>query len=283
MSKQIVIRKPEVDGIGNVLKGFISTYSVYDNTVVECNHGYVFGDYDTILDERHIFNEKDRNPYYFRTCRLLVLTSEEDVQQHIPNEFQHTDRGSSIISPLYSDRVLIDWNYDANKIAPSVRDRILHTIDRIVFRNDVINMYGRLKSHIFGTQNMQNVLGVSVRTWKCHHEKDINRPYYGDVYKNKIREVIESKPIDMIVLSTDNDSVNDEYVSYCKTLKPSVKVAILDDEGFSIIGKPTPLQKVLLKIWMLSNCTDFICNRISTFSELVFWFGRCRQTVYPLF
>lgn len=281
--KQIVIRKPEVDGIGNVLKGFISAFSVYSNTVVECNRGYVFGSYDTILDDRHIFNEKDKNPYYFRTCRLLVLASEEDVQQHISNEFQCTDRGSSIISPLYSDRVLIDWNYDVNKIDQTVRDRILRTIDQIVFRNDVINMYGRLKTHIFGSLS-QNALGVSVRTWKCHHERDIDRPYYGDVYKNKIREVVENKPINMIVLSTDNDSVNDEYVSYCKSLKPNMKVVVLNDEELKNAGmNSNPLQHVLLKIWILSNCNDFICNRISTFSELVFWFGRCRQTIYPLF
>ena len=273
----IVIQKPEIDGIGNVLKGFISAYSIYNDTVIECNPTYDLGAYDTILDSKHIYdaNKKNKKIEYFRTCRLLVLNSEEGDQQHIFNEFQHTDRGSSILSPLYS-HVLIDWNYDVNKISETIRNRVLSTIERITFHPDILALY-EMSKKIFPIQEPS--LGVSIRTWKASHETDISRPYSPDVYKNKIREVVQEKGIQTIVLSTDNNSVNEEYISYCKSLRSDISVHILD---FNSLQK-NKLQGALLKIWLLADCSTFICNRISTFSELVFWFGKCRKTVHPLF
>jgi hypothetical protein len=273
---KIVIRKPEIDGIGNVLKGFISAYSVYENTVVECNPTYVFGNYDTVLEAKHIFVPDNEGIDYFRTCRLLVLASEECDQPHIPNEYWHTDRGSSIISPVFSDHVLIDWNYDADKLCEKVRTRILTTIDRISFHPDVIAAYEKMKTAIFTNGP---ALGISVRTWRCHHEHDIDRPYSGDVYKNKIRDtILADVSLQTIVLSTDNESVNQEYIDYCKSVRPGLTVHMLSDKGTL-----NELQYTLLKIWLLSDCSVFICNRISTFSELVFWFGKCQQTIFPLF
>jgi hypothetical protein len=46
-----------MDGIGNVLKGFITASGISNNVVIECNPTYMYGNYDTILDDRHIFNE----------------------------------------------------------------------------------------------------------------------------------------------------------------------------------------------------------------------------------
>jgi hypothetical protein len=267
MNKQIVIKKTNCDGIGNVLKGFISAYSIYDNTVIECNKDYIFGNYDKILNNKHIYNNENKeNKEYFYTCRLMVLKEEEKYQQHIPNEFWHTDRGgNSFISNFFSDNTLIDWNYDQSKIS---------------FNHIVFNEYNLLKDIL---NKYKNKLGVSIRTWKSSHESGIDRAYSVDIYKEKIKEVLNNNPIDCILLSFDNNDYIEEYISYLSSIYDKDKIYVLNN----IINKDLdPLQKVIIKIFLLSDCKHFIANRISTFSELVFWFSMYKfvdQSVYPLF
>jgi hypothetical protein len=291
MNKQIVIRKTDCDGIGNVLKGFISAYSVYDNTVIECNKNYVFGNYDKILNSKHIYNidedneDNIKNIEYFYTCRLMVLKEEEKYQQHIPNEFFYSDRGgNSFISNLFSDSVLIDWNYDESKISYKVKNRILKTIKKISFNDTVTNEYNLIKNKIKNI-GILGILGISIRTWKSSHEKGIDRLYSSSIYKEKIKEVLVNNLIDCIVLSFDNNDYIEEYTSYISTL-PNIsnkQIYILNN---IISHDLDPLQKVIIKILLLSDCKHFIANRISTFSEIIFWFSMYKfidQIVYPLF
>jgi hypothetical protein len=91
MDYQIVIRKSYVDGIGNVFKGFISALGLQDDVVIECNPNYIYGVYDTILDDKFIFKNKGHKIEYFYTSRLLVQKCEEDIQENVYNEFQRTD------------------------------------------------------------------------------------------------------------------------------------------------------------------------------------------------
>lgn len=278
LDNKIVIHKTDRDGIGNVLKGFITAYSIYDNTTIECNPEYIFGNYDTILDSKHISTNLENCNYfnYFYTCRLMVLKSEENEQQNIINEFQQTDRGGNhFLYNLFSTNTFIDWNYDSSKICDKIKKRIFLAIDRISFNPLILEEYYKIKS------NCSNSLGISVRTWNCKHENNINRPYDSTIYKDKIKEVLENNSnINIIYLSIDNDDKIEEYSNYCKSLKNSCEIIILNNY---LSEKYNPLQHTLLKVLILSLCSEFICNRISTFSELVFWFSKCSQKVYPLF
>jgi SpoVK/Ycf46/Vps4 family AAA+-type ATPase len=47
-------------GIGNTLKGFISGLTVNPNTKIECNPNYILGNFDTILDQKYILTEIDK-------------------------------------------------------------------------------------------------------------------------------------------------------------------------------------------------------------------------------
>ena len=83
---QFVIRKTYYDGLGNVMKGFITAFSVNPNTKIECNPTYKFGVYDTVLDSQHIFDpDTNDKVFYMYTSRMLVLAEEEGVQEHIKN------------------------------------------------------------------------------------------------------------------------------------------------------------------------------------------------------
>ena len=113
-----------------------------------------------------------------------------------------------------------------------------------------------------------------MRTWTASHEYNINRKYSFEIYKNAINDVLAKKSsINTIVLSLDNEIVESEYRELLKNY-PNI-----------IIYRETNvnhLQYVIIKMLLLSKCGYFICNRISTFSELVFWFSECKQKVIPL-
>lgn len=264
---QWVIRKTNCDGIGNVMKGFLSALSVNPDSVIECNPSYSLGRYDTVLDPKHIYTGGPRMDFY--TCRLLVLRSEEEEQQTILNEFQYTNGcGNPMLNHHYSNHVLIDWNYDPSRISPRIQERILRTIETIRFQPHILDRVSAYTSHF----QPGRVLGISVRTWKASHEHNIDRPYNRQTYLNAIAPYLPD--CSTVVLSVDNESVLPEYMD---ALQHKHVLVLRHDET------ENDTQHAFIKMLVLSKCDVFVGNRISTFSELVFWFGGCKHQVIPVF
>jgi hypothetical protein len=262
-----VITKTTCDGIGNVMKGFLSALSINPQTTIECAPEYSLGHYDTVLDPRHIYTGGPREPFY--TCRLLVLQSEEEDQQTIENEFSYTNGcGNPALNHHFSFTRLIDWNYDPSKICDRVKTRILAAIDQVRFQPQILRRVEELRAQI----RPGHVLGVSVRTWTAPHEHNIRRPYSFDAYMDAIRPHLAT--VSTIVLSVDNDAVLPQYL---EALAPANVLVLRKGEG------ENETQHAFIKMLTLASCDAFIGARISTFSELVFWFSRCRIQVTPLF
>lgn len=275
---QIVISKTNCDGIGNVFKGFISALGIHSNVVIECNNDYMYGNYDTILDNKFIYsnNNSDNKIERFYTCRLLVLKEEEEFQENILNEFTYTNGcGNSSLNHLFSFCKLIDWNYDSSKICDKVKNRIFNTIDRIIFKNIIIDKVNLISKDF----NNKNILGVSVRTWKSKHEHNIDRLYNFDIYKKEIINTILRNDIKKVVISFDNDSVKNDYITFLNNY--DVEIIILEKNNNLL--EINELQFAIIKVLVLSKCNYLIANRISTFSELIFWFSKCKIKVIPLF
>lgn len=266
---QWVITKTACDGIGNVLKGFVSALSVNPTATIECNPDYMYGRYEEVLDSCHIYTGGDAEPFY--TCRLLVLKSEEPWQDTIVNEFQFTNGcGNPRLNGWYSLDRLIDWNYDVSRIHPTVRDRIQRTIRSIRILPQVYEWVSNWTRQFQG----ETVLGISVRTWTASHEQNVSRPYNSAVYKQAITDHISG--VSTVVLSVDTDTVCSEYEEFLRQFP--VPVLVLRKQP----GE-TDLQHAFVKMLTLSKCTHLIANRISTFTELVFWFSNCTVQVTPLF
>lgn len=262
-----VITKTTCDGIGNVMKGFLSALSVNPATTIECAPEYSLGRYDTVLDPQHIYTGGPREPFY--TCRLLVLASEEDDQQTIENEFPYTNGcGNPALNHHFSFRRLIDWNYDPSKVCERVRTRILKTIDQVKFLPVIHDRVAEIRSQI----RPGHVLGVSVRTWTAPHEHNVQRPYSFEAYMDAIRPHLAS--VSTIVLSVDNEAVLPQYLEALA----GVHVVVLRKAETD-----NSTQHAFVKMLTLASCDAFIGARISTFSELVFWFSRCRIQVRTLF
>ena len=271
---QFVIKKPICDGIGNVIKSFITAYSVNENSKIDCNSDYLLGVYDTVLDEKHIYKENPNiTPKYMYTSRLLVLPEEENEQQHIfsAENYEVNGCGNNDYNYLYSFQRLIDYNYDPDRICERVKKRIIGAIEKIKFLPFIENKVLENIKNI-----SENSLAISIRTWKCFHETNINREYNSEVYKEKIRDVILAVNPDKILISFDNHDYEEEYISFLNSF--NIPLVILNKETDT-----NDLQHAFIKMLSLSSCRYFIGNRISTFSELVWWFSKCKIKVFPLF
>jgi len=256
-------------GIGNTLKGLITALTITNDVVIECNKKALLGDYSDVLDELHINNAHGRES--FQTSRFHVLKEEELEQKSLPNEIplvMRVDLDNPKFHYLFSTTVKIDWNYDRSLICDKVYNRFMNGIDKIRWNDTVLTEVNKYSNLI-----TPNTLGVSVRSWTAPHEHNINRVYSPSLYNNTIKRVIEENAIKTVFMSYDNINIKNDYT---ETIG-----------GYNVIEYIKPsyiseLQYAVIKMLLLSKCTYFICNRMSTYSELVFWFSRCTQYVIPL-
>lgn len=268
---------PYGTGIGNSLKGFISGLTINENTKIECNPNYMLGNFETILDKKYILNKEDINNCIiepFSSCRWLILKSEENIQKDFPYEYSdynNVDLNNNKYKHMFTSKVTIDHNYDRALINDIVFNRFINVINNIKFTETI---YSEIKNYEI---DYENSLGISVRTWKGKHEHNINRKYNFDEYKSAILNILDSnKHINTIVFSIDNENEEDKYLKLFNNFE---NIKIINYKNINV----NHLQHAMIKILLLSKCKFFICNRISTFSELVFWFGNCKQKVTPLF
>jgi hypothetical protein len=147
-------------------------------------------------------------------------------------------------------------------------------MDKIQF-TETVNAAVQQWTSLFSSAN----LGISVRTWKSYHESNVPRPYSFEVYREKIAEVMQCHPeIRTIVVSLDHEDAVGEYMSYLTKTYPMCSFVVLQHPSHL-----NPIQYATVKALTLAKCNYFIGNRMSTFSELVFWFGKCLPRVYTVY
>lgn len=265
---------PDV-GLGNTFKSFISALSINPNTKI-APQDFPTGNFDTILQSKFIFQQSDSMRYSIidLDCwRWRVLAEEEAVQKTFENDFSTMHFCSSSLGGRFSSKVQIDYNYNRSRISEIVYNRITKTISKIEFLDVITSAVNKI------TASFDNALAVSVRTWTAKHEQNVGRTYSFDEYAVAISRMLRENPnINTVFLSVDNDAVFPQFEMFLSRYS-HLKVFSLfarSDENLNY------LQRAMVKILVMSKCRYFICNRISTFSELVFWFSGCSQDVIPL-
>ena len=268
---RVEILVTDVAGIGNTLKGFITALSLTDDAAVRCNPRALLGDYSAVLAAKHVCAPGEPPREVFSTCRFLVLKEEEAGQRDLPTEISsaEVDLRNSSYTGLFSTRV-IDWSYDRGLVSDAVFHRIMRGIDKIAWTDVVTAEVARIRSQLRALAP-RGVLGVSVRTWTAPHEHNIARHYSVDSYRRAIATIEREEAVDAVFVSFDNASAAPEYAD----LMARHRVAV----AYAKPAHVTELQSAVIKMLALSECEYFVGNRISTFTELVFWFGRCRARV----
>jgi hypothetical protein len=266
------VRRTSCDGIGNVMKGYISALSVNPRSTIQCNPEYRLGRYDAALCPQHIFDEQQWEGIHlqsFYTCRLLVLKEEEDEQPWLASDYNRRPftTGNAALDGFYSQDTVIDWNYDSSRLAQCVRNRIDRVVGSISFLPAV---HALVAGRLGGLPGKS--LGVSVRTWKAPHEKDVGRTYDFEVYK---RAILARLPlVESVVVSVDCADELDVYVCWLKGLGKEVRVLEWPAED--------PTREAFAKMLSLARCDFVVGHRLSTFLELVFWFSGRKAVIDPV-
>jgi len=278
MPRESVIKVPVYEhvGLGNVLKSLISALSVNRNSKIEPNRGLT-GNYETVLDARLVYNQSESNHLVvlsYDCWRWRVLKTEEDIQTTLENDFSQGFGCGDSLSEYFSSKVQIDLCYNRTLISSVVYNRIVFAIQQVKFTDAIYAEVNKIDVEF------ENTLAISVRTWTALHEEGVTRKYSFDDYAAAIRQMlIENSNIHTIVLSVDNESIFAEYLLFLTRFE---NVSVVPLFKHSKIGVLNYLQRSVVKMLVMSKCAYFICNRISTFSELVFWFSGCTQRVIPL-
>ena len=116
-----------------------------------------------------------------------------------------------------------------------------------------------------------HVIRITSYSWKNDETKNFMK-YIAKNYTLNDKPLLYKK--DTTILC-DNFKHVPEYILNIKNIQNNINIITYNNDN--------KILETIVNIFLLSKCTNFICNRISTYSDLVFWFSRCSQNVYPLF
>jgi hypothetical protein len=271
VSMRYFVSKTSTDGLGNVLKAYISILSINPRSYIVCNPDFMYGAYDTLLAPKHIFDFSDPSPAIWHYgWRLCVLHEETKQQRHCSNE---CDKWPGFDNPYFlrhfSPRVHIDHTYNAQRISAPVKERILSAIAQLRFLPPVLEQANAWRQEI----GDEPALAVAVRTWKAKHEHNVDRNYSQSAYRKAIAANLAG--LSTVVLSADTDDTLDEYARWLAAF--SVRVVKLHQAPHM-----NALQSAASKMLAFAHCSRLVAAWLSTYTELIWWFGGCQARVIPV-
>lgn len=265
-------------GLCNVLKSFVTALSIGETNLLPRFDAHFDADYQEILDDSLICHGSHEFGQSFISARFLILKSEENEQPDLINDAKslgdHPNIVNKNLSYLFSTHS-IDWFFNRNLICNTVFNRIQKGIGKIKWRPEVLSEVERVSKDF-----EYPLLTIQIRTWthqfdppNCTSIRDgVIRDYNFETYKNAINEFLPK--VKTIFLTSDNDSVLPEYLEYLK------------DYNVITYTKPnnvTQMQYSAASMLIASKCDMLVCNRLSTFSECIWWFGGCKAETIPVF
>ena len=268
-------------GLGNVLKGLISSMSIHKNTKVRNLDGYILGNYSKVLDARHVFNSLDENlkSESVTTFRFFVFKYDEidfhnsNIKSRDPKSLKMPD--NPLFAPLLSLSFAVDNVFNTSLIPHKILQRLLKAIRRIHFTDDVTNLVADVVDKI-----ERPSLGVSIRSYAAPHEIDENMSsslrynYYS--YISMIAKLVYSLNVKSILIAFDNPSLLAEYSQFLNLLPVTVHFFLHSPDI-------DPLVKAAVEMLSLSETDYLLGNNQSSFLEVIYWFGKCRQQVFHPF
>lgn len=268
-------------GLCNVLKSFVTAISIGETNILPRFDIHFDADYREILDDSLICHGPHEFGDSFVSARLLILKSEENEQADLINDAKalgdHPNIANKSLSYIFSTHS-IDWFYDRALISDDVYNRIQNGISKIKWRNEVLSEVERVSANF-----EYPLLSIQIRTWthqfdppNCTSIRDgVIRDYNFETYKNAIDQFLNSEtPPKTIFLTADVDSVLPQYLEYLKDYNVVT---------YTKLEHVTQMQYSAASMLLGSKSDMLVCNRLSTFSECMWWFGGCKATTIPVF
>ena len=279
-------------GMGHIFKGLITSMSIHRNSKVANIPGYILGNYSSILTEDHIFSEAMRSTYDriepFNTWRWLIPVDEqyhfEDPRYAITDvKIKHELLDNPELVGYFTPNRSIDFFYRSNDIPIVVKKRILKAVHAVKFQPHIWKQVWDITDSL-----VHPSLGVTVRSWSAAHENKtyIGRKYNESAYKSLITTAVLQHDIKSILIAYDNNELLSPAFS---DFLASFGLLVLTFEDWHRNSNRTtttaldPLEKAAIEMLSLSGTNYVIGDKFSSFLELVFWFGGCKQMVLHLY
>ena len=262
-------------GIGNVMLGFISLLSVHKNIKIKCQPT-VLGNYSKILSSKFVYdNDLDlgKPQVAFASYNLLVMKDEEssfpEVSPHRNDYVVLPDNPR--IKAYFSDKYLLNSQFDTSAIPKNVKKRVLSAIRDIVFTSEVRHLQEDVVDRLDHPS-----AGVTVRSYTAIHEKIDNiateTPHdeLPSVYMPQILDLIRNNGIKSLFIAYDNpELLKPIFEPHLSTL--GIPVLSLQEHSVE------PLVKAAVEVLSLSETTYLIGSNASSFVHLAYWLGRCKH------
>jgi len=239
-----------VNGLSNRLKNLISVLRLCDkskSTFIELNDIF-----------ENDFVKLDDSLQYIPLCTWRILVSDFDIE--IPDNF---NKATLDLPERHIKCRDVDSEYD--RIPIIFRKKILLILESFLIKKQIIDIVDDFK--------LKNITGVHIRTWQSTYHTE-----YEDW-----SQFLRSK------------SSNNYLVNFEKLLADSDQKVFLacDDFKFKLylknkysnlitydrVNTLSNIQNDFIDMLLLSKCNVLHGTRLSTFTEMSWWFSKCNQTV----
>lgn len=208
---------------------------------------------------KNYFNQSDKVPVYKTNgWRFFIQPSDNVGIGPFNNEWHCRDQASNI-----------DLRF--TKIPESVRKTYLDIIKKFDIIDSIKDQVNKEFNRIDG-----EYIGVHIRTWFSHlwtQDEPENIPQYK--WYQQVRghyvEAINRNPIKKVLICTDNKQELELLLPYISKDKE-----IIYYDPTSDLSR---MQNDFCELLLLSKGKHLIGTNNSTFSELAWWYGDCKQTV----
>lgn len=290
-------------GFCNTLKALVSALSIGEHVNILPLQAAWWPDganWELLLDNDLICDSIQPGYESWVSARWLILKTEEPIQQTIESDTNAWGRTSEPIPGhagahlginitnanllhLFSDH-LIDWSFDRSLICDEVFNRIQRGIQKIKWNNTIINEFNRIKTKL-GLDDNNSLLTIQIRTWQSSNAGDIPnlleindgalRKYSFELYKNEIDKLLHKATT--VFVTIDREDMLSQYVDYIRSHNVKVVTYCQSDSP-----DMTTLQHSAITVLLGSLSKYLVCSRLSTFSECMWWFGKCEAEVCPV-
>ena len=172
-------------------------------------------------------------------------------------------------------------------IPREIVSRIMTGIKRIQFHPQVL-----MESALLTDRLIEPSLGISIRSFQAPHEVgstvfdehrysnvSINFDYNGERYKKLILEIVFKRGIKSIIIAFDNpDYLYADYEPFLTHLYYAYGIRVITLP--TVVYKKDVLLKAAIELISLSKTSVLAGTRNSTFLDMTYWFGECKQSVY---
>lgn len=239
-----------VNGLCNRIKNLISVLRLSPHSKS------TFLQFNNIFDND--FTTLDPNIKYKDLCTWRIIVNDDDVE--IPINFN-----TNTLDLPERDKMCRDIDSEYERIPMEFRNKIIKIIDQFIIKKEI--------QSVLDQYNFKNTNACHIRTWWSTYHKE-----YDDWSK-----FLKSKSnLDYLsnfekIISNTNEKIFvacDDY-NFKNYLKMKYK-NIITYERNEIFND---VQNDFIEVQLLSKCNILYGTKLSTFSEMSWWFSRCNQKV----